>query len=128
MDTPIEDNKLDDAVEDTCEILFVDEEKVQAVRTAMKPESVFAALAEIFKALSDPTRIRILYALSLKELCVCDLANLLGRTSSAVSHQLRVLRHLKLVKFRKEGKIAYYSLDDEHIHHLFKEGLKHVEE
>ena len=124
----MDDNRPNASLEDTCEILFVDEEKVQAVREAMKPEPVFLSLSEIFKTLSDPTRVKIVYALSLKELCVCDLANLLGKSSSAVSHQLRVLRNLKLVKFRKEGKIAYYSLDDEHIHHLFKEGLKHAEE
>jgi ArsR family transcriptional regulator len=114
--------------EDTCDILFVDEHKVQAVQKAMKPDAVFSILAETFKTLSDPTRVKILYALSLKELCVCDIANLLGKTSSAVSHQLRLLRSQKLVKFRKAGKIAYYSLDDQHIHHLLKEGLKHAEE
>ncbi|MEE9269537.1 MAG: metalloregulator ArsR/SmtB family transcription factor [Candidatus Krumholzibacteria bacterium] len=94
----------------------------------MKPEAVFISVAEIFKALSDPTRVRILYALSVKELCVCDLANLLGKSSSSVSHQLRLLRHMKLVKYRRAGKVAYYSLDDEHIHNLFREGLKHAEE
>jgi DNA-binding transcriptional ArsR family regulator len=114
--------------EDTCDVLFVDEHKVRAVKDAMKPDAVFAVLAETFKTLSDPTRVKILYALSLGELCVCDIANLLGKTSSAVSHQLRLLRSQKLVKFRKAGKIAYYSLDDEHIHHLLMEGLKHAEE
>ena len=113
---------------DTCEVPFVDAEKVAAVRGVMKPEAVFASMAEIFKALSDPTRVRILYALSVRELCVCDLANLFGRSSSLVSHQLRLLRHMKLVKFRKAGKIAYYSLDDDHIRNLFREGLKHAEE
>lgn len=128
MDNLIHDSNTSDGAEDTCEILFVDENKVREVREAMKPDAVFATLAETFKTLSDPTRVKILYALSLRELCVCDIANLLGKTSSAVSHQLRLLRSQKLVKFRKEGKIAYYSLDDEHIHHLFKEGLKHAEE
>ncbi len=113
---------------DTCDVPFVDEVKVAAVRRVMKPETVFASMADIFKALSDPTRVKILYALSVRELCVCDIANLLGRSSSLVSHQLRVLRNMKLVKFRKEGKIAYYSLDDDHIHSLFREGLKHAEE
>jgi DNA-binding transcriptional ArsR family regulator len=113
---------------DTCDILFVDEAKVREVMAEMKPETVFIALADTFKALSDPTRIKILFSLSFEELCVCDLARLLGKSSSAVSHQLRVLRNQKLVKYRKDGKTAYYSLDDEHIHHLFREGLKHVEE
>jgi DNA-binding transcriptional ArsR family regulator len=128
MDDPKHDNSTVDGSEDTCDILFVDEKKVLAVKDAMKPEAVFVSLADTFKTLSDPTRVKILYALSLKELCVCDIANLLGKTSSAVSHQLRLLRSQKLVKFRKDGKIAYYSLDDEHIHHLFTEGLKHAEE
>ncbi len=121
-------NKNIDTSPDTCEVQFVDEERVAAVRSAMKPEAVFISVAEIFKALSDPTRVRILYALSVKELCVCDLANLLGKSSSSVSHQLRLLRHMKLVKYRRAGKVAYYSLDDEHIHNLFREGLKHAEE
>jgi DNA-binding transcriptional ArsR family regulator len=94
----------------------------------MKTDDVFAGLAGIFKTLSDPTRIKILYGLSKTELCVCDLARLLGKSDSAVSHQLRVLRNQKLVKFRKEGKIAYYSLDDDHIHQLLHDGLTHVEE
>ena len=86
------------------------------------------ALAETFKILGDPTRIKIAFALSLEELCVCDIANLFGVSQSAVSHSLRTLRQLKLVKFRKEGKIAYYSLDDEHISDLLKIGLGRVEE
>jgi len=124
----IHDSSKGVVAEDTCDVLFVDEKRVREVQEAMKPEAVFHALAETFKALSDPTRVKILYALSLKELCVCDIANLLGKTSSAVSHQLRLLRGQKLVRFRKEGKIAYYTLDDEHIYHLFEEGLKHAEE
>ena len=121
-------NKLRTNGPDSCDVVFVDEERVAAVRGALKPESVFLSMADIFKALSDPTRVKILYALSLTELCVCDIANLLGKSISTVSHQLRVLRNLKLVKFRKAGKIAYYSLDDDHIHNLFREGLKHAEE
>lgn len=127
MNNALNDNKIA-RQSDTCDVPFVDEEKVAAVRGRMKPEAVFTSMAEIFKALSDPTRVKILYALSLRELCVCDLANLLGKTSSTVSHQLRLLRHMKLVKFRKAGKIAYYALDDAHIHNLFREGLKHAEE
>lgn len=126
MDKPHKNNQLND--DSSCDVVFVDEERVAAVRDAFKPEEVFASMAGIFKALSDPTRVKILYALSLTELCVCDIANLLGKTVSNVSHQLRVLRNLKLVKFRKAGKIAYYSLDDDHIHNLFREGLKHAEE
>ena len=81
----------------------------------MKPETTVQRLAETFKVLGDATRTKIIFALSQEELCVCDIANLLGTTKSAVSHQLRVLRNMKLVKYRKEGKMAFYSLDDEHI-------------
>ncbi|MBE7558330.1 helix-turn-helix transcriptional regulator [bacterium] len=91
------------------------------------PETIIA-LAETFKALADPSRTRILFALSRAELCVCDLAELLGLSVSAISHQLRHLRELKLVKYRREGKMAYYSLDDDHVKTLFRQGLAHVEE
>ncbi len=111
-----------------CEIEFVNAEKVARVAGVMKSGAAIGLLAETFKALGDPTRIRIAFALSREELCVCDLANLLTVSQSAVSHSLRVLRQLKLVKFRKEGKIAYYTLDDEHIEHLLDEGFRHVEE
>ncbi|MEZ5421741.1 MAG: metalloregulator ArsR/SmtB family transcription factor [Pyrinomonadaceae bacterium] len=111
-----------------CEIQFVDSEKVSNVTRALKSDAAFRLLADTFKALGDSTRIRIAFALSREELCVCDLSNLLGVSQSVVSHSLRVLRDMQLVKFRKEGKIAYYTLDDEHIEHLLDEGFRHVEE
>lgn len=83
-------------------------------------------LSEIFKALSDPTRLNIIYALSQDSLCVCDIAQVLDMTQSAISHHLRILRNLKLVKFRKEGKMVIYSLDDDHVLELFRQGLDHV--
>ncbi len=83
-------------------------------------------MAEIFKALGDPTRLKIIYVLSKSPLCVCDIASLLDMTQSAISHHLRLLRNLKLVKFKKEGKMVIYSLDDDHVLRLFKEGLEHV--
>lgn len=86
------------------------------------------ALAETFKVLGDPTRVRILLALSARELCVCDLAELFDVTPSAVSHQLRILRAHRLVKARREGKLVYYNLDDDHVRTLFAEGLRHVTE
>lgn len=92
----------------------------------MLPPAVVQRLSATFKALGDPTRIRILEALSREELCVCALAGALGMSSSAVSHQLRVLREARLVKFRREGKTVYYSLDDLHVWTLFEQGLKHV--
>lgn len=115
-------------VADSCEIEFVDERKVKSVRRAMKSDEAVGALAETFKILGDPTRVRIAFALAREELCVCDISNLLGVTQSAVSHSLRTLRQMKLVRFRKEGKIAYYTLDDEHISQLLDEGFRHVEE
>lgn len=115
-------------VGDACEVQFVDEKKVENVRKAMKSAEAVSTLAETFKILSDPTRIKIVFALSKEELCVCDIANLLSVSQSAVSHSLRVLRQMKLVKFRKEGKIAYYSLDDDHINNLLDIGFRHVEE
>lgn len=111
-----------------CDVQFVDEAKVSAVRTRMPDAESLNALSDIFKALGDPTRLRIISALAGDELCVCDLANLLGSSISAVSHQLRVLRNMKLVKHRKDGKMVYYSLDDECVKTLLTEGLRHIGE
>ncbi|NOY53921.1 MAG: winged helix-turn-helix transcriptional regulator [Deltaproteobacteria bacterium] len=112
----------------SCEITFVDRRRVASVRKRMKSDETLLRLSETFRALGDPTRMKIIFALSLEELCVCDVANLLGTTKSAVSHQLRILRNMRLVKYRKEGKMVYYSLDDEHIEDLFEMGLQHAEE
>ncbi|MBI5359144.1 MAG: helix-turn-helix transcriptional regulator [Planctomycetes bacterium] len=90
------------------------------------PQETTRKLAETFKVLGDPTRTRIIYALSMEELCVCDIAGLLGAEQSVVSHQLRVLRNMNLVKYRRDGRVVYYSLDDEHIKNLFDECLRHV--
>lgn len=111
---------------DTCEVFSINQKKVDAVRKVMQTDGVIKKLAQTFKVLGDPTRTQILYALAQDELCVCDLACLLGKTQSAVSHQLRVLRNLDLVKYRKDGKIAYYSLDAVHIKTLFATGLEHI--
>lgn len=111
-----------------CEVFYVNEKKVNAVRKMMKPNEIIVNLAQTFKVLGDPTRTKIIFALSREELCVCDIATLLGISQSATSHQLRVLRNMNLVRYRKEGRIAYYSLDDGHIKNLFDEGLRHVEE
>lgn len=94
----------------------------------MIDENTILNLSETFGALSDPTRVKILHALSKSELCVCDISAVLDMTVSAVSHQLRVLRNMRLVKFRKAGKMVYYSLDDEHIVRLFKVAYDHVNE
>ncbi|MFH2118778.1 MAG: metalloregulator ArsR/SmtB family transcription factor [Pseudomonadota bacterium] len=94
----------------------------------MKPDETLYKLAATFKVLGDPTRTKIISALLQEELCVCDLASLIGISQSAISHQLRVLRNMNLVKYRKDGRIAYYSLDDDHISSILTAGLKHVEE
>jgi len=108
---------------------YVEKEKVKSVKKKMKTERFFHDLAETFKAMSDPTRTKIIYALCQEnELCVHDMAAIIGTTNSAISHQLRTLRNMKLVKYNKVGKAAFYSLDDIHINNLFAEGLRHVEE
>jgi len=114
--------------EGICQITYIDEKKVASVKKRLKDDGTMQLLSETFKVLGDPTRIKIIYSLSLEELCVCDIANLLGTSKSAVSHQLRVLRNMRLVKYRKDGKKVFYSLDDSHINNLFVEGLKHIEE
>jgi ArsR family transcriptional regulator len=99
-----------------------------AVRPKLLRDPTATALAETFKVLGDVTRVRILDALSQTELCVGDVAELLGLTESAVSHQLRLLRGMRLVRARREGRLVFYSLDDHHIVRLFEGGLEHVEE
>ena len=95
----------------------------------MKNERFYHDLAETFKAMSDPTRTKIIYVLCQEEeLCVHDIAMIIGTTNSAISHQLRTLRNMKLVRYNKVGKLTYYSLDDLHINNLFAEGIRHVEE
>jgi DNA-binding transcriptional ArsR family regulator len=113
---------------DVCDVYYVNDKHVAKARKALSPEREIVALAETFRNLGDPTRVKILQALTVEELCVCDLAKLLGVSDSATSHQLRVLRSQRLVRFRKEGKMAFYSLDDAHIDVLMKVALRHVRE
>ena len=94
----------------------------------MPKDELIYDLAEFFNVFADSTRMKIIYALMEKELCVCDIAKIVGTTQSAISHQLRVLKQSKLVKFRKEGKEVYYSLDDDHIIEIVKKGREHIEE
>ena len=103
-----------------------DGERVTAVQRRMPADPAVQHLSEIFSAMGDPTRLRILFALSNAELCVHDLATMLPISISAVSHQLRLLRGLRLVKLRREGRFAYYSLDDHHVAALLEMGLEHV--
>jgi ArsR family transcriptional regulator len=101
-------------------------DRVAKVRSVMLTDAHAQGLAEIFSLLGDRTRVRILHALMSGELCVCDISAVLGTTSSAISHQLRLLRTAKLVRSRKEGKNVFYSLDDGHVHSLLAQGLEHV--
>jgi len=111
---------------DVCEIICVNERAVARAKKQMPAPDQIARVAATFAALGDTTRVRIVAALATAELCVCDLAALLGMTLSAVSHQLRLLRHLGLVKYRKQGRLAHYSLDDEHANELVRQMLKHA--
>lgn len=113
--------------ENGCGETHLAEEQVQAVMGYLVDDRSAVALAEMFKALSDPTRLRIVSLLVETELCVCDLAAALGMEQSAVSHQLRTLRDMHLVRRRRDGRRIFYALDDEHVADLFRRGLEHVE-
>ncbi|MDR2657076.1 MAG: metalloregulator ArsR/SmtB family transcription factor [Oscillospiraceae bacterium] len=129
---------------DRCEITAVHVETVERVRVRMPRDEALTDLADLFKMFADSTRVKILYALHAAEaawdeggqasgarrgeLCVCDISALLSMTSSAVSHQLRALRQTRLVKYRRDGKIIYYSLDDEHVSSIFQQGFEHAME
>jgi ArsR family transcriptional regulator, lead/cadmium/zinc/bismuth-responsive transcriptional repressor len=112
----------------TCSYVHLDPNRVASLKARLLSQDSVDALAETFKVLGDSTRVRILDALGRAELCVCDLARLLGLSDSAVSHQLRVLRGMRLVRPRRDGKMIFYTLDDQHIVRLFEQGLEHVEE
>jgi ArsR family transcriptional regulator len=114
--------------DELCDLVQIDLGRVRKLRSEMVAPDAVQGLADTFSALGDPTRVRILDALSHGELCVCDLAGVLGVSQSAVSHQLRLLRGLRLVRPRREGRIVFYSLDDQHIISIFKQTLQHVQE
>lgn len=111
-----------------CDCAIIHEDVVNKVKENMPPEENLYDLAELFKVFGDSTRIRILYALSASPMCVCDIAALLNMSQSAISHQLRILKQARLVKYKKEGKVVYYSLDDDHVNQIFAHGLEHVKE
>jgi DNA-binding transcriptional ArsR family regulator len=111
---------------DRCDCTVIHEEVVNEVRKHMPEEEDLLNLADLFKVFGDSTRVKIISALLRSEMCVCDIAALLGMTKSAISHQLRALRQTKLVKYRRDGKVVYYSLDDEHVGMIFNQGLTHV--
>ncbi len=114
---------------DVCEVTCVDIEKTGRVRQELSKTSHILEVAKLFKALSDETRMKIAYALTLEdELCVCDVAHIVGATTATASHHLRHLKGLGLAKYRKEGKLVYYSLDDDHVKQLIHIAFEHQEE
>ena len=113
---------------EVCDLVQIDLARVKKIRLALVAPDAVQALADTFSALGDPTRVRILDALSHGELCVCDLAAVLSLSQSAVSHQLRLLRGMRLVRPRRDGRVVFYSLDDQHIMSIFRQTLQHVEE
>lgn len=111
-----------------CDCAVIHKAAVRTVRRALPPAEKRFELADFFRVFGDSTRIGILLALGRSELCVCDLGALLGMTQSAVSHQLKVLRQTRLVRYRRAGKIVYYSLDDEHVRAILDLGVHHADE
>ena len=111
---------------DVCAELCEHPQTIDLAKADMLPEKMAQRVAETFKVLGDPTRVKILQVLSMRELCVCDIAAVIGMGQSAVSHQLRTLRNARLVKYRREGTMVWYSLDDEHIAGLLAQGIEHV--
>lgn len=111
-----------------CDCEIIHEETVNAVREKLLAQEAYSDLALLYKLFGDATRLKILHALELEEMCVCDLAALLGVTKSAVSHQLKSLRLARLVKYRKEGQVVFYSLADDHVKKIIDMGYEHIAE
>ncbi len=112
--------------ESQCAVTYIHDDCVEAALPSLVDDPTAMRLAETFKALSDPTRVRIVSLLADAELCVCDLAAVLEMSQSAVSHQLRTLRDMRLVRWRRDGRQIFYTLDDDHVADLFRRGLDHV--
>ena len=112
----------------SCEYIHIHEDLVKKVEESMPVEEELFDLAELFKIFGDSTRIKILYVLFETEMCVCDIAQILNMTVSAISHQLRILKQARLVKFRKDGKSVFYSLADDHIKKIIDNGMEHINE
>lgn len=114
--------------DEICNSNIIHDEIVEKVKSKIPKDETLYDLAEFFKVFGDSTRIKIICALFESEMCVCDLSALLGVSQSAISHQLRTLKSNRLVKYRREGKVVYYALNDDHIKHIFDEGLNHITE
>lgn len=113
---------------DLCEVHLVHDDAVAAALLDRAADEDLVYLSDTFQMLASPTRLRIVEALAERELCVCDLAAVVGVSQSAVSHQLRQLRQMRIVRYRREGRLAYYRLDDRHVETLYRTGLEHVQE
>ena len=113
---------------DRCDFIHVHEDVVSRIRASMPIEEDLYDLAELFKVFGDSTRIRILSVLAESEMCVCDIATILSMSQSAISHQLRILKQVRLVKGRRDGKTVFYSLDDEHVRTIINHGMEHITE
>lgn len=124
----IEEIEAVEAVDETAEDSHIHKEIIEQVQQVMPEEEQLLDLAEFFKVFGDSTRIKILYVLSQSEMCVSEIAALLQMGQSAISHQLRVLKQMRLVKFRREGKAVFYSLSDSHIQTILNQGMEHIEE
>lgn len=111
---------------ENCSCNVIHKDVIEMVKETLPEEETLYDLAELFKVFGDSTRIKIICALFKSEMCVCDLSNLLNMSQSAISHQLRVLKTARLVKFRREGKVVYYALDDDHIKQIYDAGLSHI--
>ena len=121
--------KVEREVEDgVCEFMHVHDDIIRQVEGVMPQEQELVELSEFFKVFGDSTRIKILYVLSQSEMCVCDIATLLQMGQSAISHQLRILKQMRLVKFRRDGKTVFYSLSDNHIQTILAQGMEHINE
>ncbi len=112
----------------TCKVEIFDQAKIDKVKKELPSSEEIIEVADTYKVLSDPTRLKIVLALACSELCVCDLSVLVGISISGISHQLRLLRNNRIVKYRRDGKMAYYSLDDRHISNIIEEVQNHINE
>lgn len=112
----------------TCDAIFIHEDTIKEVQLSiLKPKDI-EKISKLYKAISDPTRIKILYALKSHELCVCDISVILNMTQSSISHQLKILKDEDLVRSRKDGKTRFYRLADDHVHNLFTQAIEHINE
>jgi ArsR family transcriptional regulator, lead/cadmium/zinc/bismuth-responsive transcriptional repressor len=126
MARPRRIEQINDPLVPLCEDAVVHLDAVRTARAGLPPAGAIAGMSELFAAISDPTRLRIISALATEELCVCDLAATIGQSESAVSHQLRALRLKGLVRVRRAGRLAYYALDDDHVLTLYRQAVDHI--